>query len=84
MNTEKLLKTLPLIQNQLDALLDFDVCASIIFIIIAQMLLLHLEELVSDYTCNTSLLLCFSANKTELALYFCYGKTCSLITRLCT
>lgn len=26
MNTEKLIKTLPIIQNQLDALLDFQVC----------------------------------------------------------
>lgn len=29
MNTEKLLKTLPIIQNQLDALLDFDVSLGI-------------------------------------------------------
>lgn len=28
MNAEKLLKTLPIIQNQLDALLDFDVGTS--------------------------------------------------------
>lgn len=31
MNTEKLLKTLPIIQNQLDALLDFDVSSRIVF-----------------------------------------------------
>lgn len=30
MNTEKLIKTLPIIQNQLDALLDFQVITSIV------------------------------------------------------
>lgn len=29
MNTEKLIKTLPIIQNQLDALLDFQVCVCV-------------------------------------------------------
>lgn len=44
MNPEKLLKTLPIIQNQLDALLDFDV--SILSLVLGNTLLFLSESLI--------------------------------------